>query len=241
MARLRLAPFLEGMSGRMGGVVYKLTKFGTEMANFEAPSNPQTDSQNAVRNSFRKATQQWRTLTANQAEAWRTYASERYHEEEITEQRYRSTGFNAFVALACKWFAVNPNQATAPASPPATPYGGDTITVVPDAETPGVITFTASGANNASSTTALLVQKLSGPNSEPTPGAYTIKKYFKFEVGTLATDVTVAPGYYAVAYQFVNTSTGQMTGIHYVEGIVGPVGFAMVEGGRSSSKQKKAA
>ncbi len=100
MAKIKLAAFMQAISGRMGGVVYKSTRFGTEMAEFEAPSNPRTTSQTAVRSAFTKSTQQWRTLTTSQAASWREYASTRYFEEEITTVRYRTTGFNAFVALA---------------------------------------------------------------------------------------------------------------------------------------------
>lgn len=235
MAKMKLAPFVQALSGRMGGVVYKSTRFGTEMAEYEAPSNPNTAAQQAVRNNFKKATQQWRNLSVNQAAAWRTYAATSYTEEFITNKRYKPTGFNAFVKLAAKWFAVNTGS-TAPANPPATAFAGDTITVTADFETPGQIDFTASGANGANVTTAILYQKLPNGNADPVDGAYKIGKYFRFQTGSLSTPLTVAPGYYAVGYQFVSTATGQTSSPIWL-GVIGPVSFEMVDGGAGTKKK----
>lgn len=218
----------------MGNVVYKSTRFGTEMAEFEAPSNPNTTAQQAARNSFKKAAQQWRTLNLTQATAWRAYASELYTEEEITMKRYKPTGFNAFVKLSAKWYAVNATG-TAPTTPPASAFAGDTITVSVDFETPGVIDFTASAPNAANVTTALLIQKVSSGIADPVDGAYKVGKYFRFIAGTLSTSVNVAPGYYAVGYQFVNTATGQTSAPVWL-GVIGPVSFQMVKGGQDRKK-----
>ncbi|HRI43113.1 MAG TPA: hypothetical protein PLL78_02745 [Fimbriimonadaceae bacterium] len=240
MARLKLAPHLLAMSGRMASVVYKVTRFGTEMAEFEAPSNPNTPAQQTVRNNFRKSAQQWRTLTSPQAAAWRAYAATKHVEEEITTERYKPTGFNMFVKLAAKWFAVNPNQSTAPSNPPTSSFAGDTISLIASSEGAGTIEFTASGANAANMTTAILFQRVSGPNSVPVDGAYKIAKYFRFQSGSLSTTISVPPGYYAVGYQFVNTATGQTVTPVHLANLVGPVGFTMVSSG-TSGKSKKAA
>lgn len=235
MAKLRLAPFVEAMSGRMGGVVYKSTKFGTEMAEFEAPSNPNTAAQQAVRGNFKKSTQQWRTLSPAEAAMWRAFAAGEYVEEYITEKRYKPTGFNAFVKLSAKWYAVNASG-TAPSTPPAAAFAGDTITITAEAGEAGFIDFNASAPNAANVTTALLIQRVPNPNADPVDGAYKIGKYFRFVTGTLQTQVAVAPGYYAVGYQFVNTATGQVSSPVFL-GIEGPVSFEMVAGGADSKKK----
>lgn len=239
MARVRLAPYMTAISGRMGGVVYKKTRFGTEMAEFEAPSNPNTSAQQTVRSNFRKSAQQWRTLTLAQAAAWRAYAAQQSIEEEVTTERYKPTGFNMFLKLAAKWFAVNPGQSSAPASPPTTSFAGDSITLTASSEGAGTIDFTASGPNAANVTTAILFQRVSGPNSDPVDGAYKIAKYFRFVSGTLSTSINVPPGYYAVGYQFVNTATGQTVSPVHLANLVGPVGFTMVS--NQTAKSKKAA
>ncbi|MCC7435388.1 MAG: hypothetical protein IT363_11945 [Methanoregulaceae archaeon] len=221
----------------MGGVVYKSTRFGTEMAEFGAPTNPNTSAQQAARSSFKKATQQWRTLNLTQATAWRNYAAQLYTDGYITLKRYKPNGFNAFVKLAAKWYAVNASG-TAPTTPPATAFSGDSITVTVDFENPGVIDFTASAPNAANVTTALLIQKVSSGIADPVEGAYKIGKYFRFIIGTLSTTVSVAPGYYAVGYQFVNTATGQTSAPIFL-GVIGPVSFQMVQGGQD--RKRKAA
>lgn len=236
MAKIKLAPFMQTLSGRMGGVVYKSTRFGTEMAEFEAPTNPNTSAQQAVRSSFTKATQQWRNLTTAQAAAWRAYASTRYISEEITNQRYHPTGFNAFVALAAKWFAVNPGQTTAPANPPTTSFAGDVITVTAAPTAANTLTFTASAGNATNVTTALLIQRVSNANAEAIEGNYKNAQYFRFTSLALTRNVTVTPGYWAVGYQFVNTATGQTSSPVFL-GIIGPVGFTMVTGGTSTPKK----
>ena len=235
MAIIRLAPFINAMSGRMGGVVYKSTRFGTEMAEFEAPSNPNTAAQQAVRGNFKKSTQQWRNLTPSQAAMWRAFSATQYVEEYISEKRYKPTGFNVFVKLAAKWYAVNATG-TAPATPPATAFGGDTITVTAAPGDAGTIEFDATAPNATNVTTALLIQRVPNANADPVDGAYKIGKYFRYITGTLSTTVTVTPGYYAVGYQFVSTATGQVSSPVFL-GIVGPVSFEMVLGGTDTKKK----
>lgn len=237
MAKLKLAPFIQAISGRMGGIVYRSTKFGTEMAEFEAPSNPETPAQVAVRTAFTKSAKQWPTLTAAQVAAWNAYGKGQINEEEITEETYTSEGFNAFLKLASKWYAVN-STGSAPTTPPTTGFNGDNITVSATSEAAGTIQFSATAANGTNVTTALLVQKLKNPTNKPRKGAFKVAKYNKFTAGVgLSTTVSVAPGYYAVGYQFVNTATGQMTSPVFQAAVIGPVGFTV----SSSDTKKKAA
>lgn len=237
MAKFKLAAFGKKISGRMSSVVYRETRFGTEMAEFEAPSNPRTPAQQKVRSDFQKATTQWRTLTSTQVKQWKAYAATQLVTQKITTQLYKSMGFNAFVKLAAKWYAVN-NTGTAPATPPAAPFTGDAISVSANSEAAGTILFTATAANATNVTTALLVQRVSGPNSDPVDEAYKVAKYNKFTAGVgLSTTVSVLPGYYAVGYQFVNTATGQTTSPVFQAAVIGPVGFTV----SSSDTKKKAA
>ncbi len=236
VARLRLAPFLKGISGRMASVVYKVTKFGTDMAEFEAPSNPRTGGQIAVRGAFTKATKQWKNLTRVQADAWRAYAQRQFLEEPIGQNTYRPRGFNAFVALAAKYFAVNPTEAAAPANPPTAPFDGDVIGITVAAGLGGTVVWTATAPNSASVTTALLVQRVPNGNADPVDGAYKIARFNQFQTGQLQASVQVGPGFYAVGYQFTSRTTGQVSEPVYQATIVGPVSF-----GEAGGRTKKAA
>jgi hypothetical protein len=235
MARLRLAPFLDGISGRMAGVVYRVTKFGTDMAEFQAASNPRTPPQTAVRSAFNKATKQWKNLTRPQADAWRAYAKGLFRFEPIGENMVRPTGFNAFVALAAKYFAVTPGAATAPASPPQAPFDGDSITVTVAPGPGGTLIFTASGANATNVTTALLVQRVPNANAAAIRGRWRIAQFKAFAAGSLTAQVQVGPGFYAVGYQFTSAATGQVSDPVYLPAIVGPVSFSVRDGGKKAA------
>ncbi len=230
MAKINLAPFISSISGRMGGVVYKNTRYGTALSAYESPSNPNTAAQRAVRNSFTKATQAWRNLTPAQAGAWNTWAS--------TYGNSNWSGFNWFVSFTSKWYAVNGFNGHAPVNPPSNWFNGDSINVKATASN-GKITWTASGSNASGVTTALVYQRVSGPNSTPNWNNFKTAKYNSFSNGSFTTTFNVAPGYYAVGYYFVNTKTGQAMSPVYQAGILGPVSFAVVTGGNTSTSTKK--
>lgn len=61
--------------------------------------------------------------------------------------------------------------------------------------------------------TEFLLQPLAGPNRTPQAGAYRSHGFFAFVAGTLSHDVDVPPGTYAAAYRFVNSATGQESGL----------------------------
>lgn len=211
-----------------------MTKYGTEFAVRPLVNDPDTPAQTAVRSAFTKVTQQWRSLTTAQAAAWNAYAAERSEFDRTTSVRASRSGFNWFVGLGTRYLTVNPASNTAPVNPPTAGYSGDAVSITAG-PTGGGIKFTASAANGSKSTTALLVQKLRNANAKPGK-QFRTKAHFKFQTGSLETVVNLAPGTYAVGYQFVNTDTGQETQFVSI-GIVGPVSFAV----STSEPKKKAA
>lgn len=236
MAKMKVSGFVARISGKAGNAVYKWTKEGVILTDRELPTNPKTASQQAVRTAFKKATQQWKTLTAPQMQVWRDYAATRAETEETTGRKFELTGFNWFVKFAARYFAVNPSATSAPTTPPANDFNGDTITLSVTASSGGV-KFTASAANGTNITTALLVQRLANAGRTPQSGGYRTKAYFTFTSGSLNNTVPLPPGYYAVGYEFVNTQTGQESQ-RVLLGTVGPVSFAVQSGG---GEKKKAA
>lgn len=208
MATVKLSVFARALSGKVGNVVFTNTKEGTVMRERETPTNPNTAAQQGVRNAFRKVTQQWRNLTATQVGAWNAWAARWRQEQPTTDEMYNLNGFNWFVKLGAKYLAINPGQSGAPVTPPSAAYGGDSITIGTTGGA-GQVTFTASGPNASTSTTELMVQRVSGPNSRAQRGAFRIKSHQAFASGSLSTSVALDEGYYATAYQFVNKQTGQ--------------------------------
>ena len=232
IALLKLSSFVKGISGKSGNAVYRITKYGTEIADRPTVNNPDTPAQNVIRNAFSKVTKQWKTLTTAQAAAWNAYAATRAETERASGVKATRSGFNWFVGFGTRYLTVNPLQNAAPTSPPATDFVGDAISITPAAQAGG-IKFTASAANASKTTTALLIQKLRNGNAKPGK-QYLTKQHFQFTSGSLNTVVSLPPGVYSVGYQFVNIDTGQETDMVLL-GTVGPVTF-VVSGSESNKK-----
>ena len=107
----------------------------------------------------------------------------------------------------------------------------------------GQVTFTASGANYTGVTTELLLQPLKGKNRVPTAKAYRTKMFKAFATGSLTQAVTVPAGYYAAAYRFVNSATGQMSALVPISVLT--IALSVEDGGAdeapAAAKAKKAA
>ena len=233
MARIRTTGNIKRMVGKQGGLVYKWTKEGIQVVDRETPTNPKTAAQLAVRAAFKKATQQWKTMTGAQVLAWNNYALARTETEETTNKKFKLSGFNWFTKFAARYFAVNPGATSAPMAPPTSDFAGDTITITAAASSGGS-KFSASGANGSTVTTALLIQPLANANRKAMANGYRTKEYFKFVAGTLDRTVSLPPGYYAVGYEFVNTATGQES-TRTLLGTYGPVTF-MVSAPKADKK-----
>ncbi|HRF58866.1 MAG TPA: hypothetical protein PLH94_03000 [Fimbriimonadaceae bacterium] len=234
MAVLKLSGFLKGVSGKTGNAVYRYTRNGTELSDRPFVNNPQTASQQSVRAAFSKATKGWRTLTTAQAAAWNAFASTILENDDISGNKTKRSGFNWYVALSSRFYLVNGIAGTAPTTPPTTAFLGDnlTFTVLAGA---GNMKITASAPNSAGTTTALLVQKLSSANGKAQKNAYRTKTHFAFASGSLQATLTLPPGVYSVATQYVNTATGQETALN-VLGTFGPVTFMVMQGDTSKKK-----
>ncbi|MBN8691207.1 MAG: hypothetical protein J0L72_10530 [Armatimonadetes bacterium] len=238
MAKVKLSAFSTALSGKLGNLTFSNTKEGTIMRERISPKNPRTPAQQAVRAAFTKATKQWANLTTANVTNWENFAAGYETTEETTEKRYKSSGFNAFVKLAAKFYAVNPSG-TAPANPPTSSFAGDTISVAASAST-GSVKFTATGANASGVTTALLLARTGGKNRKANAEQYREKAYFTFASGSLSTTVSVPAGYYAAGYSFINTATGQESE-PVLLGNIGGVTYAVEGGGKAPSTKKKAA
>lgn len=232
MAKAELTVLTNAISGSAGNVTFVEGKEGTIVRSRTRPKNPSTPAQQAVRAAFTKCTRLWSGFTTAQIQAWEKWASKTTEHDEVTGKGFKSTGFNAFVKLAAKYLQVNPSG-TVPTAPPSTPFGGDVVAFTVTAGT-GKLTFTADKANAAGVTTELLIQPLVNKNRKPGK-AYKSAGFFTFTSGSLSRDVAVPAGWYAAAYRFVMSATGQDTQVQTLA--VHQVTFAVEQGGT----QKKAA
>lgn len=231
--KARLSMAFEDLRGKNGTVVISKGPNGLALRPFVIPKNPNTQAQEAIRSYLTKAARTFKGLNSTQLQAWRDYALTITKTDPITGEQYHPSAINAFVELATKFLQVTPTGSI-PLTPPASPYVGDNVTVTAVAST-GKVTFTASAGNAIATKSELLLQRLPSANRKPSSNGYRSKAFFQFLPGTLSTDVTVPPGFYAAAYRFVNTTTGQATEMIPIP--AGTVSLAMVEGGQAGKKK----
>lgn len=240
MARATLAPFLIGLQGKLGPVSFSKSKNGaSNMKTRVKPANPKTAAQVAVRGAQTKSAQIFKNASAAQVAAWKVYAATLPQISKKTGAKITVQPINAFCGLADKFLQVNP-AGTVPMTPPTSAFTGDNITFTATATT-GAVTFTASAVNTANVKTELLLQPLKGKNRTPGPKAYRSKMFVNFAGPGLSQAVTVPAGFYAAAYRFVNTVTGQETAL--VPIAVVTVALSMEDGGAEEApvSRKKAA
>ena len=226
MARANLSVLLEGLRGKAGNVVFVKSREGTLVKPRVSPTNPNTKSQADIRSALTNAAQAWTTLTAAQVKAWNDYADSKPHFDNATNKTTRPTGFNTFVKLTAKWFAVTGEESGFAVNPPLTTFMGDDITITANEETAGVITFEASGENAEDITTELLIQRLPTSTRQPDKNGYRIAAYETFEGVSPSVAIPVSAGYYVAAYRFVNTVTGQMSALEYLPMMTITLGLA---------------
>jgi hypothetical protein len=238
--KAKLSMAFADLRGKDGSVVIQKGKSGLKLTPRNKARNPKSTAQTGVRNNMTKTSKLFAAMTPAQAAAWNAFGATQTKRNAISGTTYTSAGINAFNALATKFLQIN-SAGTVPMTPPTSVFTGDTITVTATAGT-GQVTFTASAANATNVKTELLLQPLKGKNRQPSAKGYRTKAFFTFAVGTLTTTVTVPTGFYAAAYRFVNTLTGQETAL--VPLTVLTVALSVENGGLADEKptaRKKAA
>jgi hypothetical protein len=236
MAKVQLSVLMNDIRGKAGTVVFTESREGLVTKPRVTPQNPRTPKQVAVRQAFGRAAAAFRNMTNMQAQLWQRYAQTQNERQPITGRHFTLTAINAFMRLAIRFQLVNPTG-TIPMTPPATEFTGDNIIITASPKT-GAVSFTASGANSANVKTELLLQPLASPHRKPSKNGYRSQSFVAFATGSLNVDVSVPPGWYAPAYTFVNTQTGQEVGVVTLP--IVQVALATAKGG-STTTEKKAA
>lgn len=207
MASVVYSSDIEDMRGAIGERVYSRARSGATVRGRVTPSNPRTVSQSQARLNFGRAAAAYKNLLPAQAALWRAYAQTLTVQNRKTGQPYTPSGNTVFAGLAAKFLQINPTG-TIPVTPPASGFAGDAVTLTAAGAT-GHVTFTANAPNSAGVKTELLLQHLPSANRMPGEGAYRSEQFVAFAGTGLTSNVNVSPGWYAPAYKFVNTATGQ--------------------------------
>lgn len=236
--KAKLSMAFEDLRGKDGNVVITRKRSGLTLTPHTTPRNPKTESQVSSRRAMTLASKTFESMTVAQVEAWDAYGATLVRTNPVSGKTYTSTGIAAFIELATKFLQMSPNG-TIPLTPPSSDFLGDTITLTAGSETPGEIQFDASGGNAAGVTTELLVQRLPNEHRDPNPNAYKHAAFFTFVASTgQSTTIDVPAGFYAAAYRFVRTATGQATDLVYLP--VQTVALSVAKGGQSGAPQKAA-
>lgn len=217
MALLKTGAMLEGLHGKAGNAVYVRTASGVSVRDYVIPRDPKSPLQRAARQRIARCAEAWHQLTPQQGQRWREYALRLGKREPGSQTVVAPRAQNVFNALACRLQQLDPN-AVIPLEPPASIYFGESVAINVTASA-GEITFEASAPNTANVVTDLLIQRLTGGASTPQLKEYRHQTFVSFSSGHLSETLSVEPGWYACAFRFVNTETGQDTGLT-IAGIV---------------------
>ena len=198
------------LHGKVGNAVFAMTKNGLVLRPRTQPRDPRTPAQQASRARLARVSETWKTLTPAQRAAWQQYAQtvSRFHP--FGGPPYHPAPQTLFIGLGSKYLQVHPNAAI-PLLSPAYPFFGDGITVTVTGIV-GAVLFTAGGPNAAGIVTELLLQPLANGGRAPKANLFRTQKFVGFAGGSLSSSVPAAPGWYAPAFRFVNSATGQEAG-----------------------------
>ena len=209
MPKTRLSMAFEELAGSLAdGVAYRRNGATALRAkpDYKYPVGPAVAQGNRR---LVEANRLYDTLSAAEADLWTAYAERNPKTDPMTGARYVPVGKSLFVGLVSKCLQIRPDCA-----PPLLPPPGRlarqklTITVAPEE---GVLRFAASAPTHPDLLVELMVQPLANPRRKP-GRFYKSRGFVAFAPGSLAVDLPLPPGAYAVAVQQVEPSTGRATG-----------------------------
>lgn len=209
MANVAYSADVNDIRGKIGTNVFSRARSGATIRIRKSPRNPRTENQTEVRFYMGKASTAYKNLTASQRSAWKNYAATLYRTNAVSGEVYSPAANTVFVGLASKFLQINPTG-TIPVTPPASAFAGDTIAIIATGDDNEVI-FSASGSNAANVKTELLLQTLASAARTPSPTGYRSQGFVAFSPTVSDAQIPAEPGWYAPAYRFVNTLTGQQT------------------------------
>lgn len=213
MARAAASAGIDSISGTYQGIVAVNSRTGLVIRSKPRYRRPTTDAQRACAERLKIVTTFWTELNREHAQLWNEFAQRFPRQNPVNGKVYRATGYNTYTALALKVLQVDP-EATVPSMPPAEAYPGPGLGIVARSA-PGGIEFEASEATPAGTVVEVMAERLANDRRSPTNRLTTLG-FVAFESDSLAVLVPVSPGYYWVAYQFVNVATGQVAGYRTV-------------------------
>jgi len=207
MAKATLSAIFQQAKGVLGNEVVTLSRSGIVIRSkpkYRQGARPETAGARARLIQTKDA---WYSLSLEQIEAWRDYASTITKHAELTGKTYSPIAYNVFTALTTRFLQVNPTG-TIPLWPPKVDFVSDGVTLEIEPLEEGGVRFIASGPNQPDSTTELMVQKLPSFRRTPTQ-FYKSAAFHRFTEDDLIADMPLEPGAYAFCYRFIHAPSGQ--------------------------------
>lgn len=200
MAQLKTAPFVKGLRGRTGNLVFRQTRYGTQLLDREAGRDPKSPAQIAARERMARVGEAWRSLSFEESSAWNAYA-------EASDKP--TTGQLLFSKLSMRILHINPS-ADLPKLPPSEAFGGDSIEVSASISGSKIV-FSANRAHRGGVVSEILIQPLASRHRAAYAEKYRTQAFVSFENRRFELDVR--PGCYALAVRTLDSRTGQATSL----------------------------
>ena len=231
MAKTRTTVLTQGIGGRVGGLQYVSSPFGTLLKEMPGPRTRFSEGETAQQNRVRRIGAAWRRLGPEEVARWRDW-DEAGLATTPAMRRRPAAAYNAFLALSTRLLMID-SRAELPRLPPEGWFGGDAVRVAGEPLSPqpplqdeplgegesGVL-FRAARANAPGVLTDLMAQRLVSGGRTPRPKAYASQRFVAFAEGSLEAAIPCPPGWYACAYRFVEADSGRATDV-FPCGIVG--------------------
>jgi len=208
MGKLALGAAVNQIAGKYGHLSVAQTRGGLVIRSRPRYRRPVSPAMAGAAARMKQASQTWAAISNAEAEAWNAYAATLRHHNPLTGQAYAPAGFNVFVGLATKVLQITP-EAEIPRTPPAQDFLGDQTTLTATS-LPAAIRLTASGPNSEGTLTEILLQRMVNIKRSITKDFKTTA-FVAFTTENPTHDFYVQSGAYAIAYRFVDPSTGQAT------------------------------
>lgn len=208
MAKASVSAMLDQMAGRTEGHILVRGRTGLIVRKPPQFKKVLTPSQHETTVRLRAAASLWMELTYAEVQKWRDYSSSVTKVNSINGQEYHPTAYNAFTMLTTKFLQINP-ALDPPRTPPTrnTNFTTPLLSITPIEDGLRIISASALPENEY---VEILTQKLPSPHRQP-GNQYVTTAFISFLAPPLEFDLPLEPGWYALAYRSVCSTTGEQT------------------------------
>lgn len=218
MAKVKFSALIAEMRNKLNGSVFARNRGGAYLRNKVTPTNPQTIAQVGARSLLTSFSQNWRSLTEAQREAWKSVVDQ-WSTTDVFGDVVNPSGSSLYIRLN-----INISLAGGtPLSTPPTPVGADALTSLSVAAAAGAGTVAVTFAPNAVPAGHALYIEGSPMLSPGISNANSKFRYFATEAAAATSPAAVGTEYIAkfgtliagqklfIRAKFINSATGEVS------------------------------